>query len=188
MPARHYVSDYDRGRSIGRLKAVQSVATVAAAMRVSKTLVAKRNRNFTPGQIPAKLATANSTHLSARTISRRLNQVGLYKRNCSLHPTSTTSSSREITLVCATDPNFLFMDDNVSPQSSVEKQDTLKSKNILHIQWPTYSPDLNSIEHAWDALERRVAQRTIPPRTVQELKTALKEKWDNIPQGIFVLI
>ncbi|GFX22447.1 hypothetical protein TNCV_3600791 [Trichonephila clavipes] len=32
--------------------------------------VAKRNRNFTPGQIAANLATANDTHVSARTISR----------------------------------------------------------------------------------------------------------------------
>ncbi|XP_055932859.1 uncharacterized protein LOC129962883 [Argiope bruennichi] len=38
-------------------------------------LVAKRNRNLTPDQIAA---TATGKHVSARTISRRLNQVGLY--------------------------------------------------------------------------------------------------------------
>ncbi|GFV29507.1 hypothetical protein TNCV_2728881 [Trichonephila clavipes] len=41
-------------------------------------LVAKRNINFTPGQIAANLAT--DTHISARAISLRLNQVGLYAR------------------------------------------------------------------------------------------------------------
>ncbi|GFV32137.1 DDE_3 domain-containing protein [Trichonephila clavipes] len=53
------------------------------------------------------------------------------------------------------------------------------------MQWPAYSPDLNLIEHAWNALSRRVAQRTVPPRTIQELKTASREEWDNIPQGLF---
>ncbi|GFW68329.1 hypothetical protein TNCV_2263191 [Trichonephila clavipes] len=71
-------------------------------------LGAKWNRNFTPGRIAANLATATGMHVSARTISRQLNQ---------------------------------------------------------------------------DALGRCVAQRTIPPCTDQELKTALRSEWDNIPQG-----
>ncbi|GFV48491.1 hypothetical protein TNCV_2395561 [Trichonephila clavipes] len=36
-------------------------------------LVAKRNRNFTPIQIAANLATATHSHVSAKTISRGLN-------------------------------------------------------------------------------------------------------------------
>ncbi|GFT21661.1 hypothetical protein TNCV_617641 [Trichonephila clavipes] len=36
------------------------------------TFVAKKNRNFNPGQIATYVATAISTHVSARTISRRL--------------------------------------------------------------------------------------------------------------------
>ncbi|GFW11356.1 hypothetical protein TNCV_3808761 [Trichonephila clavipes] len=76
MSARHHLSDYDRGRAVGRLKAIQSVTSVAAAM----VLVAKRNRNFTPGRIASSLETATGTQVSARTISRRLNQVGLFVR------------------------------------------------------------------------------------------------------------
>ncbi|GFU07991.1 hypothetical protein TNCV_1527411 [Trichonephila clavipes] len=41
-------------------------------------LLAKRNRNSTPSQIAANLATATSMHVSTRTFSQRLNQVGLY--------------------------------------------------------------------------------------------------------------
>ncbi|GFY14160.1 uncharacterized protein TNCV_3613491 [Trichonephila clavipes] len=61
--------------------------------------VAKRYRNFTPGQIAANLATATGTHASARTISRRLNQVGLYVWKPIRCITSTILSSRETTLV-----------------------------------------------------------------------------------------
>ncbi|GFX20531.1 transposable element Tcb2 transposase [Trichonephila clavipes] len=69
-------------------------------------------------------------------------------------------------------PDFLFMDDNAwPPHRSVEVLDTLQSGNILRRYWPSYSPELNHIEYAWDALGRCVAQRTSPPSTVQELKT-----------------
>ncbi|GFT61538.1 hypothetical protein TNCV_33991 [Trichonephila clavipes] len=49
-------------------------------------------------------------------------------------------------------PDFLFMEDNERPHSSVEVSDTLQSKNILRIQWSAYSPNLNPVEKAWVAL------------------------------------
>ncbi|GFU79013.1 transposable element Tc1 transposase [Trichonephila clavipes] len=85
----------------------------------------------------------------------------------------------------AVGPDFLFMDDNAWPRRSIEVSDALQSENILHMQWPAYFPDLNPIEHAWDTPGRRVAQRTIPLHSVQELKTASREEWDNIPLGLF---
>ncbi|GFW61760.1 transposable element Tcb2 transposase [Trichonephila clavipes] len=41
---------------------------------------------------------------------------------------------------------------------------------------------MNPIEHIWDALGRRVAGHQPPPQTLQELKKALLEEWDRIPQ------
>ncbi|GFV21340.1 hypothetical protein TNCV_2370971 [Trichonephila clavipes] len=51
--------------------------------------------------------------------------------------------------------DFLFMHDNVQPHRSVE-----------------------------DARSRRVAQETIHPCAAQEMKTALRQEWDNILQGL----
>ncbi|GFU70068.1 hypothetical protein TNCV_2752031 [Trichonephila clavipes] len=67
---------------------------------------------------------------------------------CSLHPTSTTPSSRDITLVCAVGPDLLFVDDSAWRHRSVEISDTLQSENILCMQFPAYSVELNPIEHA----------------------------------------
>ncbi|GFV80215.1 transposable element Tcb2 transposase [Trichonephila clavipes] len=68
-------------------------------------------------------------------------------------------------------PDLLFMYDNTWPQS---------------VKVYAYSSDLNPIEHTWDAFGRRVALETLPPRSVQELKTALTEEWNNtFPQGLF---
>ncbi|GFX61706.1 transposable element Tcb2 transposase [Trichonephila clavipes] len=50
------------------------------------------------------------------------------------------------------------------------------------MEWPASSPNMNTIEHVWDALGRRVAGRQTPPQTLQELERALLEEWDSIPQ------
>ncbi|GFV40027.1 hypothetical protein TNCV_4412581 [Trichonephila clavipes] len=59
-------------------------------------VVTKRNRNFTPSQIAANLSTATARHISARTM---IEFWFVCTEACLLHPTSTTSSSRPITLV-----------------------------------------------------------------------------------------
>ncbi|GFV78280.1 hypothetical protein TNCV_94401 [Trichonephila clavipes] len=81
-------------------------------------------------------------------------------------------------------PDFLFEDDNVQPHGSVEVPDILQTwgPRIIDTAVATpLSPDINPTEHISDAIGRRVAQRTISPRTVQELKTTLREELDDIP-------
>jgi len=42
---------------------------------------------------------------------------------------------------------------------------------------------LNPIEHLWDTLDRRERRRLNPPNNVNELRAALLEEWNNIPQA-----
>ncbi|GFU58542.1 transposable element Tcb2 transposase [Trichonephila clavipes] len=56
------------------------------------------------------------------------------------------------------------------------------SRKEYGMEWPACSPDMNPIEHVWDALGRRVSGRQLPPQTLQELERALLEEWDRIPQ------
>ncbi|GFU26128.1 transposable element Tcb2 transposase [Trichonephila clavipes] len=82
----------------------------------------------------------------------------------------------------ATGPDFIFMDDNARPYRSLAVEELLESEDITRMDWPAYSPDLNPIEHVWDALGRRIAARLHHPENTQQLKQILIEEWALLPQ------
>ena len=54
----------------------------------------------------------------------------------------------------------------------------LKEKEVKLLKWPPFSPDLNPIEHMWDAMERRIKKEK--PKNETELKQALLLAWRGI--------
>lgn len=78
--------------------------------------------------------------------------------------------------------DFVLMHDNARCHTARITQQFLEEVEMRTMDWPALSPDLNPIEHLWDQLKRRVRARNSAPSTVEELKTALLEEWDNIPQ------
>ncbi|GBN48829.1 Transposable element Tc1 transposase [Araneus ventricosus] len=79
-------------------------------------------------------------------------------------------------------PEFILMEDNARPHRALLVDEFLESEDIRRTDWPARSPDLNPIEHVWDALRRAIATRKPPPRTIQEMKTAFLNEWDQLPQ------
>ncbi|UYV63797.1 hypothetical protein LAZ67_2005644 [Cordylochernes scorpioides] len=77
--------------------------------------------------------------------------------------------------------NLIFMDDNARPHRARLVNEYLQSENIRRMDWPARSPDLNPIEHVWDALGRRIGALHPSPRTLVELRTALLEEWGLLP-------
>ncbi|UYV83818.1 hypothetical protein LAZ67_X000291 [Cordylochernes scorpioides] len=73
--------------------------------------------------------------------------------------------------------NLILMEDNTRPHRARLVNEYLQSENIRRMDWPARSPDLNPIEHVWDALGRRIRARHPSPRTLVELRTALLEEW-----------
>ncbi|GFU58509.1 transposable element Tcb2 transposase [Trichonephila clavipes] len=82
----------------------------------------------------------------------------------------------------AIDPDFIFMDDNERPHRTLAVEELLESEDITRMDWPAYSPDLNPIEHVWDALGRRISARLHHPENTQQLKQMLIEEWALLPQ------
>ncbi|GFU49293.1 transposable element Tcb2 transposase [Trichonephila clavipes] len=81
-------------------------------------------------------------------------------------------------------PDFIFMDDNARPHLALAVEELLESEDITRMDWPAYSPDLNPIEHVWDALGRRIAERLHNPENAQQLKQLLIEEWVLLPQDM----
>ena len=78
--------------------------------------------------------------------------------------------------------NFILMDDNAHAHRACITDQYLEQATIVRMEWPARSPDLNPIEHAWDMLQTAVSSRPMQPASVQELRQALLEEWDQIPQ------
>ncbi|GFT82104.1 transposable element Tc3 transposase [Trichonephila clavipes] len=74
------------------------------------------------------------------------------------------------------------MDDNARPHRTLAVEELLESEDIPRMDWPAYSPDLNPIEHLWDALGRRIAALLHHPENTQQLKQMLIEGWTLLPQ------
>ncbi|GFX00580.1 transposable element Tcb2 transposase [Trichonephila clavipes] len=77
---------------------------------------------------------------------------------------------------------FILMDYNYRSHRDNLVEDFLFEEGIVRMDWLACSPDMNPIEHVWDALGKQVACRQPPPQTLQELEKALLEEWDRIPQ------
>jgi hypothetical protein len=60
--------------------------------------------------------------------------------------------------------------------------DFLNDNHIRILPWPALSPDLKLIKDLWDELGRRVRNGLNPPETLDELRRALIQEWNNIPQ------
>ncbi|GFU74999.1 transposable element Tcb2 transposase [Trichonephila clavipes] len=74
------------------------------------------------------------------------------------------------------------MDDNARPHRTLAVEELLESEDVTRMDWPAYSPDLNPMEHVWDALGRRIAARLHHPEYTQHLKQMLIEEWAILPQ------
>ena len=64
----------------------------------------------------------------------------------------------------------------------------LAQNNIDVLPWPALSPDLSPIEQFWDEMDRRVRRRQPQPQSTQQLRNALLQEWNSIPQGFIQLL
>lgn len=80
--------------------------------------------------------------------------------------------------------NFIYMDDNARPHRARIVNEFFYQNGINRMWWPALSSDLNPIEQIWDVLQRRISSRNHHPDTLRELREALVEEWNQIPNEI----
>ena len=68
--------------------------------------------------------------------------------------------------------------DNDPKHTAKATKEFLKAKKWTVLQWPSQSPDLNPIEHAFHLLKTKLKGKC--PKNKQELKTAAAEAWQSI--------
>ncbi|GFV09472.1 transposable element Tcb2 transposase [Trichonephila clavipes] len=61
--------------------------------------------------------------------------------------------------------DYILMDDNCRSHRGNLVEDFLFEEGIVRMEWPACTPDMNPIEHVWNALGRRVAGHQPPSQT-----------------------
>ncbi len=79
--------------------------------------------------------------------------------------------------------HLMSQHDNAWPHVARICTQFLEAENIPVLAWPAYSPDMATIEHVWDALDRHIRQRVPVPANILQLLTAIEEEWTNMPQA-----
>ncbi|GFV90536.1 transposable element Tcb2 transposase [Trichonephila clavipes] len=77
---------------------------------------------------------------------------------------------------------FLFMNYKALPHRANIVDECHQSDDITRMDWPTYSPNLNQIDHECEMLGRRIAAGQPPPTCLPELQRTLLDEWCNISQ------
>jgi len=77
--------------------------------------------------------------------------------------------------------SITFQQDGASSHTSKTTKQWFTSHKIPLLFHPSSSPDLNPIEHVWHELKARIRGLPHPPSTIEALRDAAYQAWDELP-------
>ena len=83
-----------------------------------------------------------------------------------------------------TPDDIIFQQDNDLKHTSKLAQRWFNDHGYTVIKCPAQSADINSIEHLWWHLKRRLAEYEVAPRGVEELWECCQVEWEKIPKEV----
>jgi hypothetical protein len=82
---------------------------------------------------------------------------------------------------CRISPSdMIFQQEHDPKHTSRHAQSWFKDHDIEVLPWAASSPDINIIEHAWQALNTQIQAQNPLPRNLDELWDALVEEWSKL--------
>ena len=104
------------------------------------------------------------------------NMTGLMYREILAH--NLLESVRKLRL----NKDWVFQHDNDPKHRARVVTKWLDENSVKQIERPSFSPDLNPIEHLWDEMERRMKKES--PKNERELKEAVLRVWQGIGSDV----
>ena len=75
----------------------------------------------------------------------------------------------------------VLQDDHARPHRARDETHFYLHHNITNLDWPANSPDLSSIKHLWDELQRKLRPRLRPDSIlIADVERFLLQEWDSI--------
>ena len=78
--------------------------------------------------------------------------------------------------------DWIFQQDNDPKHKAAIVTNWLNRNQVERLNWPSFSPDMNPIEHLWDEVERRLKKKQ--PKNKTELQKCLIEVWEEIEVSV----